>query len=353
MKKKWISPYFTTKSLNPENQESPIHFLYKWQTPTEYFYRRNHFPYPVLSERNFWLQVVGEVSQPISIRYDELPSMPIKTLLIPLECAGNKRANFNPKVYGEQWEDGAISQGKWTGVPLKYILQKAGISSNVKEVIFEGTDFGTKPTLHGSIPFVRSLPIEKALHMDTIIAFQYNDHPLTLKHGYPMRLVVPNWYAMASVKWLRKITAINHTFSGPFQTDDYVYYPYKSSDKDKLPVTIMNVNSTIQKPKNYSILNTGTHQIKGIAWTGKGFITEVQVSFDKGETWRQATINKIPQEQYSWINWSFEWKVDKKGEYTIYARAKDSEGRIQPLAPFWNRKGYGYNAVAKVDVKFE
>lgn len=353
VKKILIMPFLTTKKLNPENQESPIHFLYKWLTPTKYFYRRNHFSYPVLTEKNFWLQVAGQVFQPRVFRYDELLSMPRKSLVIPLECAGNKRANFIPKVYGEQWEDGAISQGKWTGVPLKYILQIVGISSHAKEVVFEGADFGKKLGIDGSIPFERSLPIEKALHTDTIIAFQYNDKPLTLKHGFPLRLIVPNWYGMASVKWLHKITIIQHAFTGPFQTDDYVYYPHKDSDKDSLPVTILNVNSTIQQPINQSILTTGTHTIQGIAWTGWGIITEVQISFDKGETWHNAALNCLPHEDYSWIYWSYQWQIEKKGEYSIYSRAKDSEGRIQPLFSFWNRKGYGYNAVSKVNVKIE
>ncbi len=353
MKRRWILPYLTTRNLDPENQESPIHFLYKWKTPATLFYRINHFSYPVLTGTNFGLTVTGEVSNPLFIRYDELLSMPVKSHLIPLECAGNKRANFNPKVYGEQWEEGALSQGKWTGVPLMYILQKAGVLRNAREVVFEGTDFGTKPSIPRSIPFERSLPIEKAFHEDTLIALKYNDKPLTLEHGYPLRLIVPNWYAMASVKWLCKITVINHTFDGAFQTEDYVYYPYKNSDKDKCPVTILNVNSTILKPINYSILPVGIHQIKGIAWTGKGIIKEVQISLDKGETWKEATISNLPHHKYSWVNWSFPWKIDEKGEYTIYSRAKDSEGRVQPITAFWNRKGYGYNAVSKINVKIE
>ena len=191
--------------------------------------------------------------------------MPSKSLIVPLECAGNQRANFNPKVYGEQWEEGAISQGKWTGVPLKDILEKAGLSQNAQEIVFEGADFGKKPGIHENIPFERSLPLEKALHPDTIIAFQYNDRPLTYKHGYPFRLIVPNWYAMASVKWLSKIKVIDDAYKGPFQTDDYVYYPHKDHDRDKFPVTTLNVNSIIQKPIHLSILNTGVHEINGIS----------------------------------------------------------------------------------------
>ena len=162
-----------------------------------------------------------------------------------------KEPNFNPKVYGEQWEDGAISQGKWTGVPLKDLFEKAGSLPIVQEIVFEGADFGKKPGIQKNIPYVRSLPLEKALHPDTIIAYQYNDKPLSFRHGYPLRLIVPNWYAMASVKWLSKIEVIDHSFKGPFQTDDYVYYPHKDNDKEKFPVTILHVNSIFNNPLTY------------------------------------------------------------------------------------------------------
>lgn len=352
MNGKPVIPFLTTRSLYPENQESPIYFLNKWQTPIQYFYRRNHFTYPFLTQHHFWIQISGQVHYPRFFHYNEILSMPSKSLIVPLECAGNKRANFVPKAYGEQWEDGAISQGKWTGVPLKDLLEKVGLLQNAQEIVFEGADFGKKAGIQESIPFERSLPLEKALHPDTLIAYKYNDLFLNLKHGYPLRLIVPNWYAMASVKWLRKITVIDHSFKGPFQSDDYVYYPYKDSNEDKFPVTILNVNSTIQQPTHLSILNTGTYEIKGIAWTGLGTITEVQLSFDKGITWKNTTLKSL-QKQYAWSKWTFIWQVEKKGEYTIYSRAKDSTGRVQPLTAFWNRKGYGYNAISNITVKVE
>lgn len=347
------TPFLTTLSLKPENQESPIHFLHEWQTPSHFFYRRNHFSYPFLTQHHFWIQISGVVYKPRSFHYNEILSMPSKSLIVPLECAGNKRANFNPRVFGEQWEVGAISQGKWTGVPLKDILEKVGLLQHAQETVFEGADFGKKTGVDEIIPFVRSLPLEKALHPDTIIAFQYNDKPLSYKQGYPFRLIVPNWYAMASVKWLSKIKVMDHAYKGPFQTYDYVYYPHKDHDQNKFPVTIMNVNSIIQQPIHLSILNTGVHEIKGMAWTGNGSITEVQLSFDKGKTWKYTTLHSLPNQDYAWSKWTYMWKVEEKGEYTIYSRAKDSSGRIQPLTPFWNRKGYGYNAVSKIAVKVE
>lgn len=353
MNRKHNIPFLTTRSLKPENQESPIYFLNNWRTPVQYFYRRNHFPYPLLEQNLYWLQINGFLKQPQFFHYYDILSMPSKSLIVPLECSGNKRGKFNPKVYGEQWEDGAMSQGKWTGVPLKSLLEKVGLLPNTTEIVFEGADFGNKAGIEDCIPFKRSLPLEKALHSDTLIAYKYNDHFLRFESGHPLRLIVPNWYAMASVKWLNKITAIDYTFKGPFQTEDYVYYPSIDNNKKQFPVTIMNVNSTIQQPIDLSILKTGTHEIKGIAWSGSGSITNVQLSFDKGTTWRDAACFSLPNHPYTWSKWTYIWNVEEKGEYTIYSRAKDSFGRIQPLSAFWNRKGYGYNAVSKITVKVE
>jgi len=345
-------PFLTTRSLQPENQESPIHFLSSWLTPDKYFYRRNHFSYPVLTSKHLWLQISGNISQPRFFHLYEMISLPVKSLILPLECAGNKRAHFHPKVYGEQWEDGAISQGKWTGVPLFYLLEQTGFSKNTKEIVFEGADFGRKPNKDNMIPYRRSLPLEKALHPDTIIAYQYNNKSLDYKHGYPFRLIVPNWYGMASVKWLNKIEIIDHSFEGPFQTEDYVYYPHKNNDQESYPVTTLHVNSIIQQPLPFTVLNTGIHKIKGIAWTGKGVVTEIEVSLNNGDTWKQAVLERS-NDPYAWTKWFLLWHAEKKGEYSIYVRAKDSHGRVQPLQPFWNRMGYGYNAVSKVNVKIE
>ena len=207
--------------------------------------------------------------------------------------------------------------------------------------------------LNNVYTYARSLPIEKALHPDTIIAYEYNNQPIPFKHGYPLRLIVPQWYAMASVKWIKQITVIDDNFTGPFQSIDYVYYPHKENNKDALPVTKININSLIQKPLDMDILNTGKHLIRGIAWTGKGYITKVEVSTDNGHTWSNVKIDYTDNTGYEWISWSHEWTIFEKGEYTIMSKATDSYSRIQPTIPLWNRKGYGYNAIDKIKVKIE
>ncbi|KQL51246.1 sulfite oxidase [Heyndrickxia shackletonii] len=348
-----IKPYLKTHSLMPENQETPIAFIKKDIVENPLFYRRNHFPYPMLSSSFYWLPINGAVKEPKLFSMQELIQFPAKKLKVVLECAGDKRSFFEPKVYGEQWGNGGISQGYWKGVPLKALLEQTGLKDDAKEVIVEGYDYGKQPGIDGIHRFARSLPLEKALHPDTIIAYEYNHQPIPFKHGYPLRLIVPGWYAMASVKWVRQITVIDSHFNGPFQSIDYVYYPHKDNNNDSFPVTNINVNSTIQKPNNMQILNAGRHTIKGIAWTGKGTIQRVEISTDNGQTWSYATIKSDHRSQYEWVSWSYEWVVSEKGEYTIMSKATDSYHQTQPMSPFWNRKGYGYNAADCIRVKVE
>ncbi|AIQ13775.1 sulfite oxidase [Paenibacillus durus] len=348
-----IKPYLVTRRLIPENQEAPIHFISAAITPEQYFYRRNHFPYPVISEQSFLLSIGGEVKRPLTFHYQDLLRMPSKEMTVVLECSGNNRGHFRPRVYGEQWEGGAISQGVWRGAPLRDLLKLTGLHAASKEIVFEGHDYGKRTDLEGEFMFARSLPLEKALHPDTLIAYALNGKPIPYKQGYPLRLIVPQWYAMASVKWLRSITVIETHFNGPYQDIDYVYYPAKDSDAGKMPVTTIHVNSIIQQPLNWSVLTTGMHQLYGIAWTGTGFITNVEISIDGGERWEQAAIQKYPGNPYSWTFWSYIWAAPKKGEYTIMSRATDSIGFVQPPEARWNRKGYGYNAYSTVHVKVD
>ncbi|MED1470949.1 sulfite oxidase [Bacillus salipaludis] len=344
--------YLITKTLDPENQETPIQFIHEDFVTEKLFYRRNHFSYPNFVSSFYWFHVDGSVHYPRMFSLQEIQALPSKTVKTVLECAGNKRGFFKPKVFGEQWQKGAISQGIWKGVPLSTLFRYTGVMETAREVVFEGYDFGELADSNQITYFSRSLPIEKALHPDTIIAYEYNGKPLPFKHGFPLRLIVPEWHAMASVKWIKKITVIDHEFKGPFQAVDYVYYPKKDSDEGKFPVTTMKINSTIQQPLDRQILNTGFHTISGIAWTGKGVVTKIEVSVDGGVTWNHA--NLVPQpERYAWVRWEYKWEVLEKGEYSILSRAVDSEGQEQPKEAMWNRKGYGFNAIDIINLKVE
>jgi DMSO/TMAO reductase YedYZ molybdopterin-dependent catalytic subunit len=350
---RFIKPFLHTHKLKPEIQETPVSFVREDKTPAHLFYLRNHFNYPHLTVSAYFLPVNGLVRTPRIFSIQKIMSLPAKKLKMTLECSGDKRSFFQPKVFGEQWEKGAISQGYWKGISLKALLQYTGVSEQAVEVVVEGYDYGERKDIDKVVHYARSLPIEKALHEDTLIAYEYNGHPIPFKHGFPLRLIVPGWYAMSSVKWIKQITVVGRPFQGPFQSIDYVYYPHAEHDGGKFPVTTMNVNSTIQQPLNMDILQTGTYLIRGIAWTGEGVVTKVEISVDGGSTWRKASLVAKRKHPYSWIPWTYEWKAEEKGEYTILSRAADSAGRIQPLQAFWNRKGYGYNAADKIRVKIE
>jgi sulfite oxidase len=352
-KKPNVKPYLLTRSLLPENQETPIHFLRQWIIHRDYFYRRNHFPYPEIENKNFNLSIEGEVNKAMTFSFKDIITMPSKTIVLPLECSGNKRAYFKPKTYGEQWKDGALSQAVWRGVPLKDLLDKVGIKKNAVEVLFEAFDRGKKPGVSEPVSFARSLPVPKALHPDTIVAYELNEEPIPEEHGCPLRLIVPQWYAMASVKWLKKISLIDYEFKGPFQSEDYVYYPLKESNEGKRPVTTINVNSIIQQPMDRQIIDKGVYNIDGIAWTGEGIINKVEISVDGGISWNEARLYNQKSEPYSWSLWNFKWEANEPGEYTIMSRAHDTRGRVQPIKAEWNRKGYGYNAIYTVKVKIE
>ncbi|HAQ08882.1 MAG TPA: sulfite oxidase [Bacillus bacterium] len=345
---KRVRPYLITRSLVPENQESPIHFLKpKQPVSSNLFYRRNHFAYPILTSDSLTLKISGLVNNPIILGYSDLQQFPSESITALIECSGNKRAFFKEKVFGEQWESGAMSEGNWRGVPLAKLLMYCGISSRAKEIVFRGRDSGIK---NGeNVFFERSLPISKAIDPEVIVAFEYNGKPLTYKHGFPFRLIVPGWYGMASVKWLSEISVIDSDFRGPFQTEDYVYY---YPEGIQLPVTENKVNSTILRPLDKQIISEGKHTIKGIAWTGLGRIETVEISFDQGQNWEAVRLKQEPQ-KYQIVEWIYEKDFLSGEKYQIAVKATDSTGATQPLEGTWNKKGYGYNGCMEISVKTE
>jgi DMSO/TMAO reductase YedYZ molybdopterin-dependent catalytic subunit len=343
-----VRPHLTTRSVIPENQETPIHFIsFIGPVADTIFYRRNHFPYPILTPESFTLKISGSVDRALLFNYSDLLKLPSKSKRVLIECSGNKRAYFVEKVFGEQWENGAMSEGIWKGVSLKTLLELTRIKAGVSEVVFRGRDAGVKSSQY--IHFERSLPIAKALHPDVMIAYEYNGKPISHKHGFPFRLIVPGWYGMASVKWLNEIILIKDNFTGAFQTDDYVYY-FRNGKSEQ--VTTNHVNSTIQQPLDKQLVKSGAHNIRGIAWTGSGAVSKVEISFDKEDSWEPAKLEKTPKE-YQTVSWSYPIEFKSGNAYHISVRATDSEGKTQPAEALWNKKGYGYNAIMHITVKAE
>ncbi|CAG7635836.1 sulfite oxidase [Paenibacillus allorhizosphaerae] len=318
-------------------------------TPDHLFYIRNHFPYPGVDVRTWELQIEGLVDRPIYLRYQDLNRMHQVSIPVTLECAGDKRAFFHPKVRGEQWESGASSHAIWTGVRLVDVLSFAGVQMNAMEVTFEGMDKGTRTDMPGEFAYIRSLPIKEALHPNILIALYMNGKPLPDQHGFPARLIVPGWYGMASVKWLHRIKVIDQPFHGPFQTIDYVYERNHSLAPFTEPVTTIRLNSTMARPTDQEVLAKGEHWLVGTAISGTYPVVLVEISTDHGVTWQPASWLD-PHEPYSWRRWCLKWTVTKSGTYEIRVRAVDAAGYAQPETADWNKKGYGYNAVQKIQV---
>ena len=266
-------------------------------------------------------------------------------MTVAMECAGNGRSSMKPKIKGTPWNLGAISQAEFTGTALHNVLDMVEISGGVREFLFTGGDRGRVHTGE-TVNYVRSLPVDIGFHQDTMLVWGMNGAELTPAHGYPLRLVIPGWYGMASVKWLHEITAINQPYQGFFQSQEYVYV---SDPKvlDNTPVTNMRVRSLITTPENGAALSYGTIDLAGIAWSGEGQVEKVELSFDDGENWIDTDLQRA-KSNYAFSNWTFQWQPDHLGNLSVISRATDSTGHTQPIESVWNKGGYGNNAVHRL-----
>jgi DMSO/TMAO reductase YedYZ molybdopterin-dependent catalytic subunit len=341
------SPKLQIVTENPFNAETPFSALKDDPTASDSFYVRNHFPIPNLDLPEFRLKVNGSLRDPLEISLDQLKSYGETKLIAVMECAGNGRTSMKPAIKGTAWNLGAVSQAEFTGTSLLNLLNEADPSTVAVEVRFTGADQGKIHT--GEINrYARSLPLEAAMHPDTLLVWEMNGQPLSAQHGFPLRLVVPGWYGMASVKWLHEITLLTEPFSGFFQTQEYVYIGEEGT-ADNTPVTNMRVRSLILEPEKGASFDQETVQISGIAWTGAGKVTKVELSFDEGKNWTTAKIRPA-NIAYGTARWEYHWKPEHRGVISIIARASDSNGDVQPLEPRWNKGGYGNNGVHRVKI---
>ena len=326
--------------------ETPSHTLQSWLTPNSRFYVRNHFSTPTFDSSHWSLSVEGCVDQPLELDYSGITQLHKHTLAVTMECAGNNRSDLEPQVPGNPFRDGAVSTAMWGGTHLKDVLDKAGIQQNAVEVLFEGMDNGEPEPGRESVPYLRSLPVDVAMHPDTMLAYEMNGEELSLDHGAPVRLVVPGWYGMASVKWLRRVTALAFHFEGFFQTERYII----EDDRGLVtPVAQIGVKSIVTWPQHGGSLPFKACSVKGLAWSGHSCIRTVEVSDDYGESWREAELAGI-HSRYAWQQWNFEWQPRAKGHNTLVARATDDRGNRQPLDNSRNRLGYVINGVKPVCV---
>ena len=255
--------------------------------------------------------------------------LPERTVFATVECAGNGRSFLTERQSGVQWGAGAVGHAEWTGVPLKLVLERSGLEPDALEVLFEGADVGTEHDHPEPMPFERSLPLDKALDPDTLLATRMNGEFLDPLHGYPLRLFVPGWYGVASVKWLRRIEVVNKPFRGYFQSVKYTVQRKTECGTRTEIVGPMMPKSEIIRPRPGDVLGPGGNRLFGVAWAGDDSVSRVEVSTDGGATWSDATLMG-PQAPYSWTMWEYLWEVSSPREYTILARAISSRGRVQP-----------------------
>ena len=342
------------RQKEPNNLETPFDQVDSFLTPTELFYIRSHFPTPKLELASYQLHVDGAVRNPFSLSYNELRDMPSETRVATLECAGNSRVFLIPQAEGAQWELGAVGNAEWTGVPLGALLERAGMEEDACEVVFEGADRGTPketPIPPGPISYARSLPRDKAMQQEVLIAYQMNGRDLPRDHGYPVRAIVPGHYGMASVKWLTRIYAVREPFRGYWQTSDYGYWDYLDGKPVRGALAEMKLKSEIARPRVYETLASNqVYTVSGAAWAGETEVTEVAVSTDGGQTWAKAEFLD-PAQRYAWRRWKFDWLTPKKlGQYTLLARAKGADGSVQPDNHDQNYGSYVINHPLPIEV---
>jgi DMSO/TMAO reductase YedYZ molybdopterin-dependent catalytic subunit len=332
---------------NPLNCETSIPSLIGGVVmPNAHFYVRNHFPIPRLNAATWRLSVGGLVERPLSLSLSELKNMRSQTLVVTLECAGNGRSLFSPAIEGEKWDLGAVSTAEWTGVPLVEVMERAGIKTGAAELLFRGVDRGMVSGRTGPIHFERSLSLSDARSPEVLLAYAMNGEALPVQHGYPLRVIVPSWYAVTSVKWLSEIEVLDQPFNGHYQTDVYQYEWTRDGQMVREPVTLQRVRSLITEPDANHEVACGELAIRGVAWSGAAPIARVEVSIGNGP-WQQARLVGT-RNRHSWQWWELITHLDGPGTTTIRARASDLAGRIQPEEAEWNRLGYGNNVIQEV-----
>jgi len=335
--------------------ETPVEYLDTWLTPAEHFFVRNHMHEPVALNAADWkLTITGEVETPSTLTLADLAKLEQHSVVNTLECAGNGRAFHNPKVPGVQWQKGAVSTGRFTGPRLRDVLQRAGVKPTGKHVAFRGLD-----ELPGKVPpFIRSIPIEKAIDSDTLVATQLNGSPLPKHNGYPARALTPGWIGAASCKWLTEIKVLDKEFEGNFMSPGYRVpnQPVKPGEavkpEDTHPVTALNVKSAISSPQEGATLRSRTVPVQGVAWSGEADIVKVEISIDGGTTWSPAELGK-DKARFAWRLFHHQVKVPGRGDFVLMSRATDSQGRVQPATPVWNPSGYLNNAIDQVKIHVE
>jgi sulfane dehydrogenase subunit SoxC len=338
-------------ALAARNHALPLEALRYDVTPVGLHYLLIHYDIPDLDPAGFSLSVTGRVTRPLRLDLAALRALPRTTHRVTLECAGNGRALLDPRPVSQPWLTEAVGTAEWTGTPLAPLLREAGVDPAAVEVIFTGADHGIERGVEQD--YQRSLPLVEALRPEVLLAYEMNGAPLPPQHGAPLRLVVPGWYGMAHVKWLREIKVVDTPFDG-FQ-NAVAYRLRQQPDEPGEPVTRMAPRALVRPPGFPDFMTrarglaAGRCELDGRAWSGYAPVTRVEVTTDGGDSWAGATLEPGDGPPWAWRRWRYEWQAEP-GHHVLSARATDADGRTQPTHQFWNRGGFANNLVQRVSV---
>jgi DMSO/TMAO reductase YedYZ molybdopterin-dependent catalytic subunit len=327
----------------------PLEALRYDVTPLGMHYLLIHFDIPATDDGSWTVSVDGSVRRELTLTMADLRARPAFTRSVTMECAGNGRALMEPRPVSQPWLQEAVGTASWTGTPLSPILDEAGLLGDAVELVFTGADHGIQGDVEHD--YQRSLSVTDAMRPEVLLAYAVNGQPLTPQHGAPVRLLVPGWYGMTSVKWLTRITAVADPFDG-FQMQAYVL---KADDDDPgVRITRMQPRALMVPPgfpdflTRVRTVDAGRVDLQGRAWSGWGPIERVEVSVDGGVTWSAASLGASLGDD-AWRRWDFGWDA-APGQHVLECRATDAQGNTQPSTPDWNVGGFRNNATQRVPV---
>ncbi|WFE34239.1 sulfite oxidase [Micromonospora sp. WMMD975] len=337
--------------LAARNHGIPLEALRYDVTPAGLHYLLIHYDIPDVDDGAYTLTVSGAVERPVRLDLAALRARPRVTHQVTLECAGNGRALLHPRPVSQPWLVEAVGNAEWTGTPLAPLLRDAGLSADAVDVVFTGTDHGVERGVEQD--YQRALPVADALRAEVLLAYEMNGAPLLPQHGAPLRLIVPGWYGMAHVKWLRDIRVTTAPFEG--YQNAVAYRLRADADDPGVPVTRIEPRALVRPPgfpdfmSRTRVVRAGRCTVDGRAWSGHGPVTSVEVTFDGGDTWVAACLDEPTGGGWAWRRWSVDWAATP-GRHVLGARATDASGRTQPVEQPWNRGGFANNLVQRVTV---
>jgi DMSO/TMAO reductase YedYZ molybdopterin-dependent catalytic subunit len=337
--------------LAVRNHSMPLEALHYPITPLGMHYLLTHFDIPAVDPQSWELTVGGQVVNPLRLSLEDVKARPSTTLAVTLECAGNGRARLSPRPLSQPWLVEAVGTAEWTGTALAPLLKEAGLRSGAAEVVFTGLDRGVQRGVDQH--YERSLQLADALRDEVLLAYAINGQPLPPQHGFPLRLIVPGWYGMTHVKWLRSLTVTDRPFDGFQQA--LAYHFRLSTDDSGEPVRRILPRALMVPPgmpdfmSRTRFVEPSVVLVEGRAWSGRGSVTKVEFSHDGGETWANAMLGGQVS-PHAWRGWTCSWDATKPGEYELCVRATDAAGNVQPESPSWSLEGVQNNAIQRVRV---